>query len=77
MTNVTPLLRLHPEATIRIIEACDSAWHALRGSIFASGDRAQETREVLIRRIVEIAESGECDLIRLRDGALQQSGMAG
>ena len=76
MTNITPFAALDCEAIVRIVQAYDSAWHSLRGSIFASVPRADETREILIRRIIEIAECGECDATRLRDGALRQFGLA-
>jgi hypothetical protein len=76
MANIAPLVALDSETIIRIVQAYDTAWHSLRGSIFASVPRAEETREILIRRIIEIAEHGECDPTRLRDGALRHFGMA-
>jgi hypothetical protein len=76
MANITPFAALDCEAIVCIVQAYDSAWHSLRGSIFASVPRAEETRDILIRRIIEIAEHGECDPARLRDGALRHFGLA-
>jgi hypothetical protein len=58
-----------------IIQAYDAAWEALRGSIFASVNREEETRAILVRSIVEMAERGERDPMHLRDGALRCFGM--
>jgi hypothetical protein len=62
---------LDSKATLCIIEAYEAAWNSLRGSIFVSGRREAETREIIVRCVVDMAERGERDLTRLRDGALQ------
>jgi len=36
-----------------------------------SGQREAETRATIVRSVISMAERGECDVIRLRDGALQ------
>jgi hypothetical protein len=59
-----------PETVHIIIQAYDDAWKSLRGSIFAAQHRAEETRQILARRVIEIAQRGERDPIYLRDGAL-------
>ena len=59
------------EAAVCIIQAYEAAMDSLRGSIFASERREAETRAVIVRRIVDMAERGERDPTRLRDGALQ------
>lgn len=70
MTTTTHFT-LDSKAALCIIEAYEAAWSSLRGSIFVSGRREAETREILVRSIIDMAERGERDLTRLRDGALQ------
>jgi len=62
---------LDAKAALCIIEAYEAAWNSLRGSIFLSGNREAETREIIVRSVIDMAERGERDLTRLRDGALQ------
>ena len=62
---------LDSKAAARIIQAYEAALDSLRGSIFASGHREAETREIIVRTIIDMAEHGERDPARLRDGALQ------
>lgn len=59
------------QAAVCIIQAYEDAMDSLRGSIFASGQREAETRAIIVRRIVDMAERGERDPTRLRDGALR------
>ena len=70
-------ISLDHEMMVSIIKSYDDAWHALKGSIFTAQGRADETRDILARRIVEIATYGERDPVQLRRGALQYFGMAG
>jgi hypothetical protein len=58
-----------------IIQAYDQALGSLQGSIFASSLRAKETRATVVRSILEMAESGERDPMKLRDAALRSFGM--
>jgi hypothetical protein len=74
MINITRLT-LDSKAVGCIIQAYDAAWGSLRGSIFASTPREEETRALLVRSIIEMAERGERDPIHLRDGALRHFGM--
>jgi hypothetical protein len=69
--NITHLT-LDSNAVGCIIRAYDAAWDSLRGSIFASTHRAEETRATLVRSIVEMAERGERDPMHLRDEALRR-----
>jgi hypothetical protein len=59
-----------------VIQAYDRAWKQLQGSIFAAHPRAQETREILGRRIVEIARRGERDPVRMGDEAVASFGLS-
>ena len=59
------------EAAVCIIQAYEAAMDSLQGSIFASGRRELETRAIIVRMIVDLAERGERDPTRLRDGALR------
>jgi hypothetical protein len=61
-----------PES-IRVLEiAFDAAWKTLNsyGSDIAVEGRADSTRELLAKRIIEMAERGESDPRRLVDDAL-------
>jgi hypothetical protein len=62
---------LDSKAAVCIIKAYETTLDSLRGSIFASGHREAETREIIVRTIIDMAEHGERDPARLRDGALQ------
>jgi hypothetical protein len=62
---------LDSKAAACIIQAYEAALDSLRGSIFASGHREAETRELIVRTIIDMAEHGERDPACLRDGALQ------
>ena len=59
------------KAAVCIIKAYETTLDSLRGSIFASGHREAETREIIVRTIIDMAEHGERDPARLRDRALQ------
>ena len=61
-----------PES-VRVLEtAFDTAWETVNssGSDLALEGRAASTREVLAKRIIEMAERGESDPRRLVDDAL-------
>ena len=60
------------ERTRLIGDAFDAAWAHLRemGSEFADPAKAPAAREVLARRIIEMAQRGVVDVIDLRDDAL-------
>jgi hypothetical protein len=70
MTTTTHFT-LDSKAAVCIIQAYEAALDSLRGSIFVSGQREAETRAIIVRSVISMAERGECDVIRLRDGALQ------
>jgi hypothetical protein len=74
MINITHLT-FDPKAVSCIIRAYDAAWDSLRGSIFASAGREEETRATLVRSIIATAERGERDPVQLRDEALRCFGM--
>jgi hypothetical protein len=60
--------------TVRLLgDALDGAWRSLQttGVYFTSRGHAEATREKLALRIIEMAEQGERDPDRLRDGALE------
>jgi hypothetical protein len=58
-----------PEAVICMARAYESALVALRLS-----DREDPLTEIVAKKIVEIAETGERDPDRLRDAALEEIG---
>jgi len=60
------------DTTIILASAFDAAWLSLQtsGSPFAADDRASQTRDLLARRIIEIAQRGERDKRRLVEEAL-------
>jgi hypothetical protein len=62
------------DTTIILASAFDAAWLSLQtsGSPFAADDRASQTRDLLARRIIEIAQRGERDKRRLVEEALAQ-----
>ena len=55
-----------------LVGAFDRAWKAVQdsGASIAPGAHSEATRELLALRIIEIAQLGERDPNRLRDGAL-------
>jgi hypothetical protein len=79
MANLASIHRseaLDDESLHVIVQAYDDAWSLLQGSIFAAHPRTRETREMLERRIIEMARRGERDPIRLRDEAVSYFGLA-
>ncbi len=58
--------------TALLASAFDTAWDTVKksGSPLAADDQAASTREVLAKRIVEMAQQGERDRQRLVDNAL-------
>jgi hypothetical protein len=52
--------------------AFHTAWQALlvSGSDLVASFRAEATREALVLRIIELAQAGERDVVRLRDQAV-------
>jgi len=59
--------------SIRILsDALEDAWQSLKTtrSTFHFDVQAEQTREILARRIIELAKLGERDHRRLRDAAL-------
>ena len=76
MTDASSPCPLDAEAVARIMQAYQDAWNSLQGSIFTAPLRAEETRKILVRCIIETAERGERDPIHLRNGALSYFGMA-
>jgi len=73
---IAPLLKgdgfFGPEATKILTAAFDTAWQMLKtsGNVLAADYRATSTRELLAKRIIEMARQGERDPIRLVDDAL-------
>jgi hypothetical protein len=58
---------------VRLLTAVfDEAWRVVEdsGAFFASNGHVESAKEVLARRIIEMAQLGERDHIRLRDDAL-------
>ena len=75
MIGVTPIDKFrafNPEAAHALDEAFDGAWKALKASrsLFTTSFRADKAREILALRIIELAQRGERDPIRLRDEVL-------
>jgi hypothetical protein len=62
------------ETTKILASAFDAAWFSLQasGSQLAADNRAVETRDLLARRIIEIAQRGERNRQRIVDQALAQ-----
>jgi hypothetical protein len=75
MVTITHLA-LDSDAVSKIIEAYDAAWERLKGSIFVSTRRTQETRAIIVQAIIEMAERGERDPSHLCTGALRRFGMS-
>src|SRR5438046_9399775 len=73
---ITPLLKSNgffdPEATKILTAAFDTAWQMLKtsGNVLAADYRSVSTRDLLAKRIIEVARRGERDPIRLVDNAL-------
>jgi hypothetical protein len=67
---------LDPETIHLLAAAFDNAWKSVtaRGDQFADPLKAAHSREVLAKRIIELAQRGERDSIRLRDDALAYLG---
>jgi hypothetical protein len=61
-----------PDDVRLLTAAFDEAWRVVEdsGAFFASNGHAESAKEVLARRIIEMARLGERDHIRLRDDAL-------
>jgi hypothetical protein len=61
-----------PDQVRVLTSAFDAAWKAVQGSgvSFASNRHAEATRQLLALRIIEKAQLGEADPIRLCDDAL-------
>jgi hypothetical protein len=61
-----------PDAVRILTAAFDDAWQSLltSGASYASDDDTKTTREILAKRIIEMAKLGERDQRRLREGAL-------
>jgi hypothetical protein len=75
MPNVHPVKgspAFDPETTRVMGAAFESAWDSLRDSGHAASMkfRADGTRELLAKRILELAQRGVRDPLRLRDGAV-------
>jgi hypothetical protein len=58
--------------TRAICDAFDSAWAALQaaGSAFTGAAAAPAAREILAKRIIDMAQSGLLDVTKLKDDAL-------
>jgi hypothetical protein len=65
--------------TRAICDAFDGAWAALQaaGSPFTEPTKALAAREVLAKRIIDIAQGGVLDVAHLRDDALAHLRRAG
>jgi len=61
-----------PETTHLLAAAFENAWESLtaRGNRIDDPLKAAQSREVLAKRIIELAQRGERDSIRLCDDAL-------
>ena len=61
-----------PETAHLLAAAFENAWKSVtaRGDRFADPLKAAQSREVLAKRIIELAQHGERDSIRLCDDAL-------
>ena len=73
---ISQLLRSHgffdPETMKSLTAAFDTAWQILKtsGSALAADYQSASTRELLAKHIIEMANQGERDPLRLIDGAL-------
>jgi hypothetical protein len=73
--SIIPLLAkttFDSETNNLLAAAFDTAWKLLRalGSTLAAGPESAATRELLAKRIIEMAQRGERDAFKLIDGAL-------
>jgi hypothetical protein len=73
--SIIPLLAkttFDPETNDLLAAAFDTAWKLLRasGSTLAAGPESAATRELLAKRIIEMAQRGERDAFKLIDDAL-------
>lgn len=61
-----------PETTSALVAAFEAAWETVikSGSPLAAADRAAATRDLLAKRIIASAQSGERDPKRLKEDAL-------
>ena len=74
--SITPTLTnssFDPEAIKMLAAAFDDAWEAVQGSgsTLSRPPYAGAIREVLAKRIIELAQSGQTDPRRLSEDALQ------
>jgi len=62
------------DTTIILASAFDAAWLSLQisNNPVAADDRAAETRGLLAQRLIEVAQRGERDKVRLVNEALAQ-----
>ena len=73
---IVQLLRSHgffnPKTTKSLTAAFDTAWQILKtsGSTLTADYQSASTRELLAKHIIEMANQGERDPLRLIDGAL-------
>jgi hypothetical protein len=75
MPTNSPFGAFDSDTAALLASAFDTAWNALKksGSPLAADDRAASTRDLLARRIIEMARKGEQDPQRLVDDALAHS----
>jgi tartrate dehydratase beta subunit/fumarate hydratase class I family protein len=61
-----------PDTTSLLASAFDSAWETVKksGSHLAADGQALSTREILAKRIIERAQAGERDPVKLTSDAL-------
>jgi hypothetical protein len=61
-----------PETASLLASAFEAAWETLKksGSPLATNENASSTREIMAKRIVEMAQTGERDPKKLVDDAL-------
>jgi hypothetical protein len=76
MAKIVPFMQheaFDPETTHILSQAFDGAWQSLRetGHIATAPFKADATREHLAKRILELAQRGERDPIRLQDYAVK------
>jgi hypothetical protein len=74
--SITPILTnssFDPEAIKMLAAAFDDAWEVVQrsGSTLSRPPYAGAIREVLAKRIIELAQSGQTDPRRLSEDALQ------
>jgi len=74
--SITPILTnssFDPEAVKMLVSAFDDAWEAVQrsGGTLSRPPYAAAVREVLAKRIIEMAQRGQTNPRRLREDALQ------